>query len=65
MSERPRQTNCQQEPHYPGLHTAVLSIRYPDLTVHTPSKRCPIHEPHAIADCGDFQALPVAGKEDA
>jgi hypothetical protein len=51
---RPRQTNCQQEPSYPEHETVVFSLRFPDLTVHSKSKRCKIGEPHEIAICGEF-----------
>jgi hypothetical protein len=50
----PTPTNCQQEPPYPDHKTAVLSIRYPDLTHHLPNRLCSIREPHAISDCGWF-----------
>jgi hypothetical protein len=32
-----------------------FSIRFPDMTGHRKSKRCPIEEPHLIKDCGEFQ----------
>jgi hypothetical protein len=49
---RPRQTNCQQEPAYPGADTVVFSIRDPMMTVHRKRDDCPIEEPHSIVDCG-------------
>jgi hypothetical protein len=30
----------------------VFSIRYPDMTVHGKSDRCPIEEPHRLEECG-------------
>ncbi len=53
--KRREPTDCQHEPHYPGLHTVLLSIRDPEWPVHTPSKRCPIEEPHLITRCGEFR----------
>jgi hypothetical protein len=50
--------DCQHEPPYPGLHTVLISMRDPDMTAHSPSKRCPIEEPHQIAKCGEFQPKP-------
>ena len=54
LMRRPIQTNCQQEPHYPGADTVACSLRYPELTAHHASDRCPIEAPHLIADCGEF-----------
>lgn len=31
LAERPKQTNCQNEPHYPGHETVVFAFRYPDV----------------------------------
>ncbi len=52
---RPDPTNCQQEPPYPAHDMVVTSLRSPEMTVHDPSERCAIQEPHAIADCGEFR----------
>lgn len=49
-------TNCQNEPHYPGIDTVTFSIRYPELTCHYPTTRCAIQPPHAIAECGEWIA---------
>lgn len=54
MIERPRQTCCQIEPAYPGLETVVYSIRFPHLTAHRPTERCPIEGPHEVNDCGEW-----------
>lgn len=54
MMRRPRQTDCQSEPGYPGADTIVFSLRYPDLTCHLPHPECEIQEPHLIAECGRF-----------
>ena len=54
IAERPTQTNCQQEPRYPGAETVVCSIRYPHLTSHLAHAECPIEGPHTIAECGRF-----------
>lgn len=54
MFERPRQTNCQQEPPYPGHATAVFFIRFPDLTSHYARSECPVEGPHLIAECSWF-----------
>jgi hypothetical protein len=56
ITRRPRQTNCQQEPPYPGDPTVIFSMRYPGLTAHNPTKLCAIEEPHAIAECGEWNA---------
>ncbi len=53
-------TNCQQEPNYPGVRTVVFALRFPDMTAHAPTRRCGIQEPHAIAECGEFDR--VTGK---
>src|ERR1700683_5354287 len=57
--EEPR--NLQAEPPYPGLHTACMSIRFPEWTSHRRSKRCPIEEPHKVEDCGEFQPRKTHG----
>ena len=64
MSERPRQTNCQQEPSYPDHETVVFSIRFPDLTAHSKSSRCPIEEPHLISECGEVALAALERKQD-
>lgn len=60
MIDRPHQTNCQQEPSYPGLTTAVFSIRFPELTVHRTTSMCPIEAPHPISECGEWNG-PTGG----
>lgn len=52
---RPMQTNCQNEPAYPGVDTVVFSIRDPEQTVHNLTERCGIEHPHAIKYCGEFK----------
>lgn len=52
---RPEPTDLRSEPRYPGLHTVVLAMSAPEWTVHNPSKRCPIEEPHRISQCGEFR----------
>jgi len=52
---QPRQTNCQQEPTYPGSETVVFAMVAPGMTVHGESQHCGINEPHAISVCGEWQ----------
>lgn len=40
MTERPKQTNCQQEPAYPDHETVVFSIRFPDYYLHESDNGC-------------------------
>lgn len=54
MRKRREPTDLQHEPAYPGLHTVLISIRDPEWTAHTPSKRCPIEEVHKISQCAEF-----------
>ena len=51
-------SSCQHEPPFPGMPTVVFSIRYPDLTAHLASAACPLEVPHAISDCGEWDAVP-------
>lgn len=55
-------TDLEHEPDYPGLHTMLISIRDPEWTAHTASKRCPIEEPHMITKCGEFQPVHACGR---
>ena len=57
LPARPRQTNCEQEPAYPGMPTVVWSFRFPDhdLTVHLATDRCALEYPHPIAECAEWQ----------
>lgn len=54
--DRPCQTNCQQEPAYPGDPTVVFAMLDPGTTAHRPSKLCAIQVPHAIAECREWNA---------
>lgn len=51
--ERPRQTNCQQEPNFPRHQTVIFSLRYPGLTCHRPTRNCRTQEPHNWLTCGE------------
>lgn len=53
---QPTPKNAQHEPPYPGDSTVVFSMRAPDMTAHAPTKLCSIQEPHAIAECGEWNA---------
>lgn len=48
--------NGQQEPRYTNDFTVGQSLRYPHLTCHMPTDRCAIQEPHAVIDCGEWNA---------
>lgn len=50
---RPRQTNCQQEPAYPGHETVVCALRAPELLCHLATPQCPIEGPHRWDECGE------------
>ncbi len=52
--ERPKPTDCRHEPSYPGLETVLFCMGAPYLTVHMPSVRCAIHEPHDTSTCGEW-----------
>lgn len=51
---RSKPTGCRHEPGYPGLNTVVFCIGAPYLTVHDPSERCAIQEPHQTDICGEW-----------
>ena len=42
------------EPPYEGLNTVLFSIRYPDMTAHLATDRCPLEYPHEISVCGEW-----------
>ena len=48
--------NTQHEPPYPGDATVVFSMRAPGMTAHRATKVCLIEAPHAIAECGKWNA---------
>lgn len=51
---RPKQTNCQQEPPYPGTFTVVFCLEDPDMVCHFPNV-CRIECPHLISECVEFE----------
>lgn len=53
---RPKQTNCQVEPAYPGLDTVVFALSNPYYTCHAQSSLCEKEYPHLISQCGEFNA---------
>lgn len=55
--------DCQHEPAYPAGEGVTCSIRDPDRVAHGPTDRCAIGNPHAIAECGEFEP-PVEGSRD-
>lgn len=57
MTQRPKQTNCRNEPAYPDHETVVMSMKNPNLTAHLPSKRCDVQCPHPIIYCGEFESM--------
>jgi hypothetical protein len=54
VMERPAQTNCANEPAYPGHDTVVFALSAPDMTAHLATERCTEECPHLIAECGEF-----------
>ena len=52
--ERPRQTDCQAEPGYPGAGAVIFALRSPDYTYHEPMPLCGILQPHLITECGEW-----------
>ena len=55
MTDRPKQTDCCNEPPYPGLDTVVFCIRDPDWACHGILPYCSIEYPHLISECGEFE----------
>lgn len=51
---RPKQTDCRNEPGYPQHDTVVFCLKYPELTLHKPSKKCKKQEVHLIRYCGEW-----------
>lgn len=51
---RPRQTDCQVEPSYPGMNTVIFALIAPDMTCHAAMHTCPIEGPHMIHECGEW-----------
>jgi hypothetical protein len=55
LMERRKQTDCKNEPGYPGIDTVVFSMSAPDLTAHFKTIRCSIECPHFISECGEWK----------
>lgn len=55
VTERPRQTNCKNEPPYPDHETVVFCLSAPDMTAHLPNDLCSREHPHDISGCGVWQ----------
>lgn len=51
---RPTPKNLDCEPPYPDHDTVLISIRFPEMTAHLSTERCPHEHPHLIAECGEF-----------
>ena len=56
MSKRSEPTDLICEPPYPDHKTVLFSVRFPDMTGHLATARCPIEEPHLISECAEFEA---------